>query len=182
MPIPCFVGKSGRWVVPVEITFPRLRVYQQPFKNEFNFMLDTGADGCILLAWDAIDKGLPYGQLSPKPDQPVAGVTGSANFYKEPVILKFRHSDGVLYCYTDVPLLIEPQPEVHEEAHWGYGLLGRNILDRWHVTLRKHPPIKASLDPIYDFPDEGQEIKGPIIESFDGPITPPDDFHNWHGT
>ena len=91
-------------------------------------MVDTGADRTLLMPVDALKIGVDYHALRNK--RPSLGVGGIAQFYHEPgAIAAFIDSDGNVFSY-DIELVI---PEPSEDLREAPSLLGRDILNQWHM-------------------------------------------------
>lgn len=167
MPIPCFCDALGRWRVPATITVPRLRVCGKIFEADLLLMLDTGADSSLLCAKDAKSEGLPYRFLRNETRHKVAGVTGEELFYVEDAVVTFRGDNEFTYAYG-IKLWIEPPPKNIQN---GLSILGRDILDKWRLDIRKLPTKASVLTPI-DY-DKANPYSGPITTRERKDLTPP---------
>jgi hypothetical protein len=132
------------------VILPRLNL-----RADLSFLVDTGADGVFIMPGDALRMGIDYGSLELAPGVSV-GVGGETRDFLEPAVLAFTDGDQV-YVYdmavtighVDANLLAVPS------------LLGREVLDRWHLVYR---PARGILQATPDSVD----VTIPIPPGFGG--------------
>ncbi len=90
------------------------------------FLIDTGADGTVLMPLDAARMGIDYGQLQNVVDS--VGIGGVSRDFSEDSMITF--TDGFnLYVYTPTIRIPTPSPEIMTVP----SLLGRDIINRWDM-------------------------------------------------
>jgi len=126
-----FGGDSGRPFVEARLFLPRLGV-----QGDVSFIVDTGADGCVLMPADALRLGVDYDLLEGSVE--ATGVGGPAVFFKEPAILVFVEPGIGVHVYETYFQIAQLTSEVLSVP----SLLGRTILDRMEMI---YDPSKATL-------------------------------------
>lgn len=97
--------------------------------TNLSFLVDTGADCSTLMPADGIKMGIDYAALqNPKI---VGGIGGNAACYQESAVFIFDEPNRKLIRAYSVDLMI-PQPQ-RDLMHMP-SLLGRDVLDRWHMS------------------------------------------------
>lgn len=117
---------TGRPYVEGRLSLPRLGVVGQ-----VSFIVDTGADKTVLMPLDGRRLGVDYRRLD---DTTVTvGIGGYSTNYVEDAILGFVEPDVCINVYN-LPIHIStPTVEIESIP----SLLGRDVLDRWSITLDK---------------------------------------------
>lgn len=80
---------------------------------------------------DGTRMGLDYGQLRETTES--IGVGGISEDFVEPVFIAFAEPRINLYVYAVEILVAVPSPEIMDIP----SLLGRDVLDRWHMTYNR---------------------------------------------
>jgi hypothetical protein len=147
MPI---VGRFGdttrRPYIEGRLFLPRLGI-----RADLSFLVDTGADGVFIMPGDALRMGVDYTSLVLSP-HPAIGVGGETRDFLEPAVLVFDDSRQ-LYVYDTFVTIGHLDPNLLAVP----SLLGRSVLDRWHLTYR---PSQARLEAVPDSADITMLIPG----------------------
>jgi len=129
-----FGNTSGAPYLEARISIPRLRLH-----GLISFLVDTGADGTVLMPTDSKKIGVNFRSLrNPTTSQ---GVGGLAKGYTEEVILSFR-DPKYIYSYLLNVEIAAPTTRNNRIP----SLLGRDILDQWRFVLDA-PRNKILLTP-----------------------------------
>ena len=99
------------------------------------FLLDTGAEITFLMPTDAAALGIDFDTLTPTPHL-VSSVGGDTRLYQVSASITFSDAEN-LYVYRTELAIAEPG----EHNRRLPSLLGRDILNRWH--LRYDAPANA---------------------------------------
>ena len=121
----------GRPYMEGRLIIPRLQVNQN-----VSFLLDTGADSTCLHPGDAAGAGVPFGQLRNRGLS--RGIGGKSPYFREPATLLFP--DGLVARLYEVGLLIAEPDESNGNLP---SLLGRNIINHWHM---EYDPANGRLE------------------------------------
>jgi hypothetical protein len=107
------------------VFFPRLQS-----RGLVSFLIDTGADGTVLMPADSRRLGINFRVLQ----NPVTsdGIGGAANGFNERALLSF--SDGI-YVFSYL-LEIEISAPINHNGRFP-SLMGRDVLDQWRFVLKR---------------------------------------------
>ena len=122
-----FGDTSGRPFIEGRLILPRLKV-----EGNVSFLMDTGADGSMLMPGDARKLGVPFDLL--EGDHECGGIGGTIHSFPERAILVFTDPQVMLFGY-EIEIAIMPDGSGMEEVP---SLLGRDVIDRWRVTYDPH--------------------------------------------
>mgnify|MGYP001396375281 CR=1 FL=1 len=105
------------------VAFPRLGL-----RGLVSFLVDTGADGTVLMPADSSNLGVRFGSL----DNPsiAYGVGGAAKAFNERAVLAFTDNRHVYSYVVDMEHLAPTTRSQQLPS-----LLGRDILNRWRVAV-----------------------------------------------
>ena len=115
----------------------RLVIPSQGLATNISFLVDAGADQTVLMPADAAKIGLSLANLTNASLS--LGVGGYARDFVEPANVTFLGTSGNLYIYQIDIRISEAAPAIMGVP----SLLGRNILDRWHIS---YAPSKGILE------------------------------------
>jgi hypothetical protein len=120
-----FGNTSGAPYIEARIAIPRLRL-----NGLISFLVDTGADGTVLMPADSRKLSINFGSLK----NPVTseGIGGTAKGYNEQLILSFTDKKFI-YSYLLNVEIASPTPHNHRFP----SLLGRDIIDQWRFVMEK---------------------------------------------
>lgn len=127
-----FGNTTGRPYVNGRLLMPRLSL-----AANLSFLVDTGADGCVLMPADGITMGINYQALVNL--KVVGGVGGNASCFQESAVLAFSEPNRNLIRLYSVIIMIS---QVSRPLMRTPSIVGRNILDRWRID---YDPSKNSL-------------------------------------
>ena len=117
------------------VSFPRLGQ-----RGPVSFLMDSGADGSVLMPVDGKKLGIDYPTL--RNPTTSTGIGGLAHGFEELCVIAFADSRYV-YSY----LLNRMEISVPTKENFRFpSLLGRDILNRWRVVL-DYPHGKAHCTP-----------------------------------
>ena len=125
-----FKGVTGEPRIDAEVTLPGLGI-----AGNIPFLLDTGADTTFLMADDADQMGINFGNLTLSPSLG-SGVGGHIRLYRASANIVFS-DEANHYVYRAELAIAEPG----EHNRGLPSLLGRDILNRWR--LRYDAPANA---------------------------------------
>lgn len=125
-----FEGVAGAPYISAEVALPPLGT-----ARNIPFLLDTGADTTFLMADDAGQMGIDFGNLTLAPSLG-RGVGGYIRLYQVSASITFAGREN-LYVYRAELAIAEPG--AHNRGL--PSLLGRDILNRWR--LRYDAPANA---------------------------------------
>src|SRR5262245_48262631 len=118
-----FGDTSGAPYIEARVSFPRLGL-----RGLVSFLVDTGADGTVLMPIDSLKLGVDFGSLrNPTSSQ---GVGGIAHGFNERVVLSFSDRRHVFSYVLRIEVLA---PAAHNMRL--PSLLGRDILDQWRCII-----------------------------------------------
>ena len=125
-----FGDTSGAPYIEGSLTLP-----QQALQVDISFLVDTGADRTMIMPTDGQVVGIDYSQLSTWTE--VRGIDGArTQTYEEPALLAFKEGSHLLHVYSINVLILRPT-----NRNLGIpSLLGRDIIDRWHMVYDKGNP------------------------------------------
>ena len=119
-----FERRTGRPLIECNVLLPRLGV-----QADVTLLVDTGADRTMLAPMEVALLGLdPFLLINP---QSVFGVGGLVEAHREAATISFTSGSTVYEYRLDV--LVVAQDRAGASL---YSLLGRDILNRWHMTYR----------------------------------------------
>ena len=118
-----FENTSGAPHLEARVSFPRLGV-----GGLVSFLVDTGADGTVLMPTDSLKFGIDFGALANPTTS--RGIGGRAQGYSETAVLSFFDRRYV-YSYL---LKIEIFAPTSHNRHFP-SLLGRDILKQWRCVI-----------------------------------------------
>jgi predicted aspartyl protease len=119
-------------------------------QTNVSFLVDTGADQCVLMPADGVRSGIDYTKLTG--DEAIGGAGGTTKMFVEPAFAVFWEPGVGLRLYR-ISMLIAPiSPDLAQTP----SLLGRSVLDRWKMT---YDPSAKSL--VFDVVSADQTIPVP---------------------
>ena len=118
-----FGDTTGAPYLEARVSFPRLGI-----RGLISFLVDTGADGTVLMPMDSRKLGVDFHSLR-NPRTP-EGIGGPANAFRELAVLSFSDR-RYIYSYLIPVHIIVPTPHNIRFA----SLLGRDILKSGHFVL-----------------------------------------------
>lgn len=110
---------------------PRLEI-----RVDISFIVDTGADRSLLCPMDGQRIGVDYSVLTGNEES--VGLGGISYNFVERAILAFSEARRTLHLYFIELQIAAPTPEISSIP----SILGRDVLDRWHMTYN---PSKSYL-------------------------------------
>ncbi len=120
-----FGDTSGAPYLEARVAIPRLRL-----NGLVSFLVDTGADGTILMPADSRKLSVNFRMLrNPTTSE---GIGGPAKGYNEQMIFSFSDRKFVYSYLFDVEIA-SPTPHNHRFP----SLLGRDILDQWRLVIER---------------------------------------------
>lgn len=119
-------GETGAPYIEAHISFPRLRL-----SGVLWFLIDTGADGTLLMPADSRKFGVDFHLLTNSTSS--QGIGGTASGYREAAVVSF--SDRRYYIYSYVISMEIALPLPHNTRF--PSLLGRDILGQWRLIVDK---------------------------------------------
>ena len=131
-----FFSAIGRPYILGTVTLPRFDV-----STDVYFLLDTGADSSCLHFEDTSNLAVPESSLSNQSS--VGGIGGTAAYYREPAMVTFAYgSEGI----DEVSYNIDLDLSYSDETIGLPSLLGRDILDDWHIEYsRKRNLLRCAI-------------------------------------
>jgi hypothetical protein len=118
-----FGNTTGAPYLEAHVSFPRLKL-----RGLVSFLVDTGADGTMLMPADSKKLGVNFRTLrNPTTSE---GIGGAAKGFNETVVLSFSDR-RYIYSYL---LMIELSASTRHN-HRFPSLLGRDILDKWRFIM-----------------------------------------------
>ena len=131
-----FFSVRGRPYIEGTVTLPRFGV-----SAGVPFLLDTGADSSCLHFRHTRRLAVPESSLSNQ--SYVGGVGGTAAYYREPAIVTFYYGPGRIY---EISYNIDLDLSCSDETFRMPSLLGRDILDNWHIEYsRKRNLLRCTI-------------------------------------
>ena len=131
-----FFSSRGRPYIYGTVTLPRFGV-----STGVPFLLDTGADSSCLHSEDARSLAIPESSLGNEVH--AGGVGGTAAYYREPAIVTFKYGPGRIY---EASYNIDLDLSYSDETLAMPSLLGRDILDDWHIEYsRKRNLLRCTI-------------------------------------
>jgi hypothetical protein len=120
-----FGDPSGAPYVEARVAIPRLRV-----NGLISFLVDTGADGTILMPADSLRLAIDFRALR----RPMIseGIGGPARGFNEQMILSFSDRKFIYSYLLDIEVAAPTK-----RNHRFPSLLGRDILDQWRIVLER---------------------------------------------
>jgi len=120
-----FGNTSGAPYLEARISIPRLTL-----TGLISFLVDTGADGTVLMPADSRKLAINFGSLR----NPVTseGIGGAAKGFNEQIILSFSDRKFI-YSYLFTAEIAAPTPHNHRFP----SLLGRDVLDQWRFVMER---------------------------------------------
>ena len=122
-----FFSSRGRPYIEGTVTLPRFGV-----SADVPFLLDTGADSSCLHFRHTRELAVPESSLRNRSS--VGGIGGTAAYYREPAIVTFTYGDGRI---DEVSYNIDLDLSYSDETIGLPSLLGRDILDDWHIEYSR---------------------------------------------
>ena len=131
-----FFSDIGRPYIYGTITLPRFDV-----STDVYFLLDTGADSSCLHLVDALNLAVP--EINLGNESSLGGIGGTAVYYREPAIVTFTYGDERI---DEVSYNIDLDLSYSDETLGLPSLLGRDILDNWHIEYsRKRNLLRCAI-------------------------------------
>jgi hypothetical protein len=118
-----FGNTSGAPYIEARVSFPRLKLW-----GLVSFLVDTGADGTVLMPTDSKKLGIDFRAL--KNPTTSEGIGGTAQGFNETVVLSFSDR-RYIYSYL---IKMEISAATKHNHHFP-SLLGRDILKQWRCVL-----------------------------------------------
>lgn len=112
------------------IVFPRFRL-----RGNVSFIVDTGADNCVIMPADARRFGIDFAKL--RHPRHCIGLNGLAKTFEERALVTFADTRSV-YTYNVKVDFVSPNPDLEKTP----SLLGRDILERWRMV---YDPSRKTL-------------------------------------
>ena len=132
-----FFSSIGRPFILGTVILPRFGVSADVY-----FLLDTGADSSCLHSQDARNLAVPESSLGN--ESYLGGVGGTAVYYSEPALVTFDDY-GPAHIY-EVSYNIDLDLSYSDETLAMPSLLGRDILDNWHIEYsRKRNLLRCTI-------------------------------------
>ena len=129
-----FFSRNGRPYIFGTVTLPRLRV-----STTVPFLLDTGADSSCLHSEDTSNLAVPESSLRNRSS--VGGIGGTSIYYREPATVTFVNGPFNTAAYD-----IDLDLSYSDETIGLPSLLGRDILDNWHIEYsRKRNLLRCTI-------------------------------------
>jgi hypothetical protein len=118
-----FGNTTGAPYLEGHVSFPRFGA-----RGLVSFLIDTGADGTVMMPADTKKLGVNFGSLrNPTTSE---GIGGAANGFNEQAVLSFSDNHYV-YAYLITIEISSPTKNNHRFP----SLLGRDLLDQWRLVL-----------------------------------------------
>lgn len=118
-----FGNTTGAPYLEAHVTFPRLKL-----RGLVSFLVDTGADGTVLMPADSKRLGVNFRALrNPTTSD---GIGGAAKGFNETAVLSFSDRR---YIYSYLLMIELSAPTRHN--HRFPSLLGRDVLDTWRFIM-----------------------------------------------
>ena len=129
-----FFSDIGRPYIYGTVILPRFDV-----SSDVYFLLDTGADSSCLHFRDTRRLAVPVSSLGNQSS--LGGVGGTATYYREPAIVTFEYGSTHTVSYN-----IDLDLSYSGETLGLPALLGRDILDDWHIEYsRKRNLLRCTV-------------------------------------
>ena len=131
-----FFSEIGRPYISGTVALPRFGV-----STYVTFLLDTGADSSCLHFRHTSELAVPESSLGNEVH--AGGVGGTAAYYREPAIVTFKYGPGRIY---EASYNIDLDLSYSDETLAMPSLLGRDILDDWHIEYsRKRNLLRCTI-------------------------------------
>ena len=131
-----FFSSRGRPYIYGRVTLPRFGV-----STDVPFLLDTGADSSCLHFRHTSELVVPESSLGN--ESSVGGIGGTAAYYREPAMVTFAYGSGGI---DEVSYNIALDLSYSDETIGLPSLLGRDILDDWHIEYsRKRNLLRCTI-------------------------------------
>ena len=129
-----FFSSRGRPYILGKVTLPRFGV-----STDVYFLVDTGADTSCQHFEDTSNLTVPESSMGN--ESSVGGIGGTAAYYSEPATITFDYgSDYAVYYNIALDL------SYSDETLGLPSLLGRDILDNWHIEYsRKRNLLRCTI-------------------------------------
>ena len=122
-----FFSSRGRPYIYGTVTLPRFGV-----SADVPFLVDTGADSSCLHFSHTSELAVPESSLGN--ESYVGGIGGTAAYYRESSTVTFTYGPGRIY---EVSYDIDLDLSYSDETLGLPSLLGRDILDNWHIEYSR---------------------------------------------
>jgi predicted aspartyl protease len=119
-----FGNTSRRPYVEALVIIPRLDI-----TSGVSFLVDTGADQTVLMPTDAVRMGIKYRSLHAA--QTLSGIGGKCKSFRESAAIIFYDESNTRLVEYDIQIWIAEKKAAHLRCA---SLLGRNVLDRLHMS------------------------------------------------
>jgi hypothetical protein len=118
-----FEDATGAPYIDARVAIPRLSL-----RGSVSFLVDTGADGSVLMLADSRRLGINFGALR----NPITseGIGGTSKGFNEQVVLSFSDRRHIYSYVLDVEI---SAPSTHNPKF--PSLLGRDIIDQWRFLM-----------------------------------------------
>ncbi len=131
-----FFSEIGRPYISGTVTLPRFGV-----STDVRFLLDTGADSSCLHFRHTSELAVPESSL--RDESYVGGIGGTSIYYREPATITFAYGSGGI---DEVSYNIDLDLSYSDETIGLPSLLGRDILDDWHIEYsRKRNLLRCTI-------------------------------------
>ena len=114
---------ARRPIVAGHIVIPSIRI-----RGPVSFLLDTGADGTVIMPMDAARLGIDFARF--RRTAVSYGIGGRSNDYVAPAV--FVIADGSTLHAYEIELRL---PKPRRELSTAPSLLGRDTINRWRILL-----------------------------------------------
>ncbi|MCY3690741.1 MAG: aspartyl protease family protein [Chloroflexi bacterium] len=121
-------GAAGCPFLEGSLSLPRFGV-----TRHINFLVDTGADATCIHPRDGQAAGIPFDLLQGGTTS--RGVGGQATYFREPAVLEFVDAEArKIHSFETTVNVAKPGTRASDPINTIYSLLGRDIIDRWHMV------------------------------------------------
>ena len=121
-------GLMGRPFVEGYLRLPRFDL-----TTNITFLVDTGADVTCIHPRDGRPAGIPFDLL--RRGVTSQGVGGQATYFREPAVVEFVDGDArKIHGFETTVNVAKPGERPDDPINTIYSLLGRDIIDRWHMV------------------------------------------------
>lgn len=118
---------SGAPYVRGRLLLPRLRI--DSHGSHVSFLVDTGADGTVLMPSDGAQIGVDYTTLGGAGQYRTIG--GASSGFMETALVAFSEARRLVHVYAIQLLILEPSSDVVDLL----SLLGRDVINHWHMSM-----------------------------------------------
>ena len=121
-------GLMGRPFVEGYLRLPRFDL-----AANITLLVDTGADVTCIHPRDGRLAGIPFELL--RHSVTSQGVGGQATYFREPAVVEFVDGDArQIHSFDTTVNIAKPRERPGDPINTIHSLLGRDIIDRWHMV------------------------------------------------